>query len=462
MNIIRQFFIENKKKNRLKKAREIADATRQTVNSDDSSQGRILRMLASPDKLGGSTEQVYRKLTEENLLDMNPFELSDLMVKNDPTIDKIVDDFIVYALIAFSYNCDNPKGNDVLDEFIDLLNQKRNTFRSSLTKLFTSVILRGELCCEIVFDEEMNASNFFVVDPQFIKFESKNDPIDGQVWVMGQMRGDEFKPITSETVQFESINPLLKDPRGRSLVATAFPSIISDTLMLQDLRKVVKNHAWTQRYILINQIALKDAGFSTDEIEQIIKNDKNLITNEWGNLEPNEIPVGTGEIELRQYEGAAAGRLNFVDTLDRVHDRKSLRGGKTTPAALGSNEFVAESSAEEQGVQQDLRIGSHQDTVIAMIENQLTRVIRSKGIEGKVNFEMERLNTRERKRRVEVFITMMIGIRSAVEAGMDIGAAIKLYENVSREKLPEELVEEIKKGFVRPAPKVPSGDNNDD
>ena len=323
-------------------------------------------------------------------------------------------------------------------------------------------MLRGEICTEVVFDEQMNASNFFVVDPQFIKFKAENDEVDGQVWVMGQTRGDKFVPITSETVQFESINPLLKDPRGRSLVATAFPSIISDTLMLQDLRKVVKNHAWTQRYILINQIALKEAGFSTDEIEEIIKKDQNLIGSEWSQLEPNEIPVGTAEIELRQYEGAAAGRLNFVDTLDRVHDRKSLRGGKTTPAALGSNEFVAESSAEEQGVQQDLRIASHQDTVVQMIEGQLIRVIRSAGIAGPVNFEMERLNTRERKRRVEVFITMMIGIRSAIEAGMDIEAAIKLYENVTREKLPEELIKEIKEGFVRPEPRSTSGDNNED
>ena len=424
---------------RQEEANKILDSLRMTINSDDRSQNRFLQVIGSEaDK--SSTEQVYKSVTEQDLMDMKPHDLADVMVKNDPTIDKILDDFIINTLIDYSYDCEDPRGNEVLDEFIDLLERKRNPFPMSLVKIFTSIALRGEIFMEVVFDDNMNASNLFVMDPRFAKFEERNDEVDGQIWVLGQYKRGKFERIDAETVFFLSINPLLIEPRGRSMIATAFPSIIGNTLMLQDLRTVIKHQAWFQRYISINIIALREAGFTQDEIKEIVERDEKLINEKWSKMGLDEIPVGTGEVEWKQFGSEAQGRLNFVDTLDRVHDRKSIRGGKTTPSSMGSNEYVAESSSEEQSVQYDTRLSSHQGTVETLVERPLTQVIRSKGIAGKVNFSLKRSNSRERKREAEVFQLIMVGIKQAKEAGIPTMIAIEFYEEMTGYKFDEETI----------------------
>ena len=37
--------------------------------------------------------------------------------------------------------------------------------------------LRGEIFAEIVFDEDLNVSNFFVMDPRYAAFEKRIDDI---------------------------------------------------------------------------------------------------------------------------------------------------------------------------------------------------------------------------------------------------------------------------------------------
>ena len=432
-----------------KSSRRSRDMQRHTVNLEDFSESQFMRVLA-PASENPQTEEQFTTMTEEELLALNPPDLADRMVKSDPTIDKIVDDFTIYATIDYDYSCEDSRGDEIIAEFLALLTEKRNGFPQLLVKAFTSIILRGEICAEIVFDDSYKASNLFIVDTQYLKVEQEKDPIDGQVWVLGQMRNGKFEKIDSPTVIFESINPLLKNPRGRSMIASSFPSVISDALMMQDLRKVVKSHAWTQRMIAINQIALYQAGFTGDQIRQIVADDKVMIEQEWKQLGPGETPIGTGEIEFRQYEGAGGGRLTFVDTLDRVYDRKTIRGGKATPSMLGSNEFTAESSAEEQSVQYSMRVSSHQRTVERVFTRIFTQIIRSEGIAGKVDFQLKRINTRERKREAETFNAMITGIKTAIDASIPLKTAVKMYQEVTGFHFSAELLQDIEGGSTDP------------
>ena len=58
-----------------------------TINADDRVQERFLQILGS-EANKSSTEQIYKQVTEDDLMRMKPYELADTMVRNDPTIDK--------------------------------------------------------------------------------------------------------------------------------------------------------------------------------------------------------------------------------------------------------------------------------------------------------------------------------------------------------------------------------------
>lgn len=424
---------------------DIYEAMRHTLNKGDWTQKNTLETLRFDDeKHRYYREEKYQSVTEEDLFNLTQSELIDLLAKNDPTLDRVLDDFIVYGIIDYTFDCEDERGNDVLQVYLNRLKTKHNSFRMTLVKMFTSILLRGMVCTEITFDEQSMPSNLFVVDPRYIVLKQENHEDDGQIWVIGQEVNGTFKKIDADTVLFESVNPLLESPRGRSMVASMIPTLISNALMLNDLRTVIRNHAWMQKFIVINQIALKEAGYAPDEIKKIVEEDVALIKN-WAELPPEEIPVGTGEIELRQYEGAGSGSggLRFVDIADRVHERKSLRGSKQPPSMLGSNEFVAESSAEEHGMTFERRMASHQSTVEEMIEMQLTHALRSQGIPGKVNFKLKRIDARERKKEAEVFDFMMKGIHAAIQIGVPLTRAISLYEHITGYRFPESFIETL-------------------
>ena len=419
---------------------ESVDMARYLANSETFLNSRALDFISESDQ--ETTEQLFEKLTENELYNMDPYQLADRMIKSDPLLDKALDDFVTYATSDFEYSCEDPNGDEILHDLFLLLEQKRNSFSQLLVQMFTSIFLRGSVCVEIVFNENSEPSNLFVIDPKYLRFRTQEDPVDGEVRVLGQFQNGVFVPVDSPTVIYEAINPLVDSSYGRSMIASSFPSLISSSLMHQDLRKIVKNHAWPQRFVAINTLALSQAGVDWNTIEDIVAKDINLIKNEWSKLPPEVSPIGTGEIELRQYPGAN-GSLNFVDILDRMYDRKSIRAVKGPPSMFGSNEFVAESSAEEQAIQYSIRISSFQSTVQRILQRVFTLIIRSQGIAGKVTFSLKRVNAKERERESRIFGVIMDGIKTAKDAGISVPMAVKIYQDVTGLRFSEELIAEI-------------------
>ena len=390
-------------------------------------------------------EQTFKEFTEEELKDLPIHDLADLLVRNDASISQVVDRFMTVTSIGYSLTCEDPRGQRLLDEGQELLEKKNNGFRTFLARLFSSAMLRGNVFAEATFDEMRNFSNFFCVDPKFAYFQGRRDEVDGWVPELYQWVNGKKVVIDSENVIYMSMNPLIDDIAGHSMIQTAFPPVISDTLMMQDLRKVIANHAWVQRFIAINQVALKQAGFTWEEIKEIVKRDRAMIAKDWQDLDVDETPVGTGEIEMRQYPGASNRGFPQMDMADRAYDRKLIRGAKTTPLEMGSNEFVAESSANTQTVNHALWYSYHQDNIESVAVYLWERVLKAKGILRPVIFTLKRANHVVQREQAVVFDLIFKGIKSAVDAGIPIGTAIKLYEFISDEEMPAEVVNELEK-----------------
>lgn len=434
-----------------KRARNTDDFVRSTVtDSSDRDIGRVYRDLRrtfrSWNLKGNSTEQNIRELTEDDLLEMEPGELGEFMTRNNPTIAKVVDDFCTLSRLHFELVCDSEAGQQLVDEALATLDYKRNSFQTFLYRAFYSILHHGCLFIEIVFDKERNFSNLFCIDPRTAAFRTKKDAVDGEVPELGQYdKEGNFKPLPYDTIFFEAINPQIGEMQGHSLVASAYPSEIGKMFMDKDLRKVIKNHAWVKRQIRINRKYLKECGYTTQQIDAILEENKIKIQGEWSKLPPGEIPVSGAEVEIVQTEGASsAGGLNFVDMLKRVWDRDVIRGTKSTPFAFGSNEFVAESSAEIQEVSQSQWRGSHQDIVELTVSRAMSMIPRMQGITDPVMLMLRRTNAVERRSEAEAFKAMAQGVKEIVDSGIPLVTAIKLFEDISGHKFPTWLVDEVK------------------
>ena len=281
-----------------------------------------------------SPERFFKRLTEDDLFKQSIQDLDNNLAKSDPTISRIYNDFVMFSTLESQLTCENPRGQAILDDIVVTLANKRNTINTVLARLFGSILLRGNYCFEITFADDRTFSNLFVVDPQTLYFRS-----DGDDWVIGQYsKESKFQPLSPDRVFFDAINPLVNDYKGHSMIAPAYPSAIGSSLMLQQLRDIVENQAWVRRLIRINDIAMKQAGYTNQEIKTRVDQAKANLKQSENLKDPDKLWAFTGEVEVTQSDGASrSGGLSFVDTIDRTLERKQVQGGGTYPFNLGSN-----------------------------------------------------------------------------------------------------------------------------
>ena len=419
---------------------------REVSAEDTSPEGIMAAVLQADPLIAINTEAGFERLTEEQLYNKEREELADIMVSNDATASLTVNIYVTLLLLDARLTCEDPRGQAVIDEFLMTLKKKRNAFSEFLQRVVMSIVTRGNIFTEVVFDDKMMPSNLFCYDTKWAEWRKVKDKIDGSVWKLGQNpAGKDWQEITSPNVFFYSITPLMGEKKGLGMMDTGFPSLISASLMLKDLRSVVANHAFIQRYIEIKTLEMKKAGLSTTEIQTQTASLKAQIAAEWGNLKPGDTPFSSDIAEMKELQGGGARGVSFADTTDRTLDRRSLRGTKLPPSYAGSNEFVAETSAREQSVNFSIRLGTLQDLIVEVVEDGFTPVLRSQGVAADPEFHLKKSNAIEREDEAEIFNILMQGISAAVSAGFDIDDALDIYTELSGESLSEELRERIRK-----------------
>ena len=392
-----------------------------------------------------SSEQDFKEMTESEILKKPPQELGDFMTKNEPTTAKVVDDFCSLCGLKVELTCEDERGQAIIDDALKMLYQKNNPFPVFIYKTFYSVLHRGNIFAEVVLNEMRDFENLFFVEPNTAVFQEAKDAKDG--YRLGQLNSSgDFKAMDYDTVFFEAINPSLGALKGHSLIASAFPPALGELFMEQDLRKVVANHAWDRRMYTIDRLHLKEIGYTPDQIDKIVEQNRTLIES-WGAIDPSMTPVSTSEIGVARSEGAGSGGgLNFVEMLGRFYDRLMSRGLKTDNFGINSNEFVSESSARVQTVTQSVWRSGYQTRIEDFYGRLFTVVVRAKGVAVPVVCRMRRTNAPERQIEAEAYRTMARGVKEMVSTGIPLKAAVMLYEHVAAHSFPEWLMDEIEKG----------------
>ena len=97
----------------------------------------------------------------------------------------------------------------------------------------------------------------------------------------------------------------------------------------------------------------------------------------------------------------------------------------------GSNEFVAESSANTQAKFYSVQLGTGQGHLKYIVEWVYRGFFRSLGIRTDPVFTTKRTNVVERLEEARAFSAIMEGIAKAVESGMSLPTAVTFYEEES-------------------------------
>lgn len=377
---------------------------------------------------GENTYKAYIELSKDDLLKKDVVEQSRLLMKISSIVDKALDDLVSLSVTGFSYTPESDAGKAVIDELVETAYP---SFEYILRKVFTSIMLRGEYCIETTLGD----IGLWCVDPKEMSYKRGDD---GE-WELGQYQEGEFVKIDSPTVIMEPVNIAdleeSSGPRGKSMIASAFPAIIEDMFMKQNLGKAIENQAWTFRYIVASREALLKATphATASQINEAMATIMNDISG-WAKLGPDVLPKVSGEVEVKTAQGSA-NDITFVDPLGKQYERDAARGVKTVPAYIGLSEFQAETSMRTLALQYLRKVNSYQQTVEFSLEKIFTQHLRNAGIAGAANVQLQKVNDEQRKLEAEMFDSFAKGVKTLTESGMSLDEAIKLYTQQTGEQI---------------------------
>ena len=391
-----------------------------------------------------NTEKYFREITAETLEKLSLEELTELLIKTDPSISRIYEDFVTFATLDYDLTCENPRGQAILDGFEDLLTDNYNSLGLVLDQIFGSIVVHGTYCFELIYDQLRAPIDICVIDTDTLHFRTWTDSDGRIVRELGQYdENDEFILLDPQRVFYDAMNLYLNERKGHSMIAAAFPSAIGSTLMQKDLQEYLHNQAWVRKYVKIDTAEMIAKGMTTQQAAEWAKNAREQLASGNALKDPSKMPVFVGSVDINQAQGTGGSNMNFVDSIDRVYDRKTIRGGGASPSNLGSNEFTAESSAKSQGIRDSRRTESFQKRVEKMMSRAFSRPLQAVGITEPAMIKFARIDVLERDYEAEIFQKMMYGIKQGVEAGYTLITATRLYESQTGTQISPALIEEI-------------------
>jgi len=298
---------------------------------------------------------------------------------------------------------EDPVGQARLDEFLKLIGRRYGAVDVVWNMFFMTAFLRGAMFGELVPDERgRQPLDLVAVDPFAAKFRRRDDPNLGRVWQLGQERDNRFVPLDVPTVQYVPVDPVPgKAPYGRSLVTPAIFSSLFLLSLLHDLRRVVAQQGYPRLDLEIKLEQLvhsmpDDMEDDPAKQEAWVSGVINDIAAAYSQLQPDDAYVHTDVVKVNRPVGAVdASSLGAVDSLIRAVERMAIRGLKTMPLLMGSNEAVSETHANRQWEIHVAGIKALQHLAEQMLGHLLTLSLQMQGLRTVVEFRFAELRASE-------------------------------------------------------------------
>ena len=203
----------------------------------------------------GSAEYRWRDgdLDTATLSKVSLPELSALMIDLSPEISREANNILRIANSGWELNAvsgdgrrSHRAGQNVLNAFLDRLNNLYGSADTIFNQLFLSVFLRGAIAAELVLGKDGRTPvDLVVIDPILFKFQTELDADRGEYWQLGQInRSGAFVPIRVPTVLYSAFDPLPGRPEGRSAVQSALFVCLTLMRTLRDLSRVIAQQGY--------------------------------------------------------------------------------------------------------------------------------------------------------------------------------------------------------------------------
>ena len=403
------------------------------------------------DDIFPNNEDFIQEIKVKILKSFSISELTRLLCKQDPTISRVHSDFQIFTTLDYELTCENEVGQRILDDFQVALLQNRNNFSIVLAKLFSSIITQGTCCFEITIDPLLSPSNLFVINPDTLYFKTRTTPA-GEVWDLGQYDNDKFIVLSPDRVFFDAINPLVGDFRGHSFIAPAFKSAVFSDVIKENVVEIIKKHVDPRRWVNYDPTELIKGKASKTIIQDTCDKVREAV-NSPDFQDPTKVPVIPGPVNYGNVDDSQP-QLDYIDVIDRVLDRKTIRGSGASPFNLGSNEFTAESSAKSQGLRESVRIESFQKRVEKLMGYALSLPLRYVGITEPARLFLKRIDIVERELEADVVQKMSVAVGNLVKSGIPVETAIKMFSEMTGTHISQQLIEEIEEANAEPSGSV--------
>lgn len=344
---------------------------------------------------------------ERQLVGIRTTDMLKQLIDTSPDFDRALHDFVQFVVTDPEIVVDNPEGQGIVDEAIQRMSLKKETLISKLEKAAASIFLHGMIFAELILDPAgVEFSDIAIIDALLVEFQPAVDPIDGDVYRLGQMKNGNFIDLHDDpTVYYVAFNSIPGSPFGRSLSSSAIFPMIFSLMLLKDMRQVIRTQGYPFKYGSVDRRILKEANYSESKIDQIIEELKDDLIDFLGaDAGPyTDNPVMGAEAEIKMIEGVKGGSLQSVETLISIIERMMVRGLKTYSVIFGINS--SSGLSDNSAIQSELHyvlIDSIQRKVEDWMTSLFTEVLRARGNAGVVDFKLKRVNTLVNKQRSEI------------------------------------------------------------
>lgn len=365
-------------------------------------------MVQAPDNYESNWQLM--NLSAKSFEQIEPSRLLEMLADLSPEVSRALWDFLRmcnpgHTLKTFLPGTTEPnkRAQAAVEAFIDLLNDRHATFGVIVGRIFMGAFVRGALCCELVLDKRGKAPvDLATPDPASIRFQQRQDPDRGPVWLPGQWQNGKFVSLDRPTFRYMPIDPFFGTPYGRPMAAPALFTTLFLLGLLHDLKRVIQQQGYPRLDLAIDTAALvemaphimSDAAafqnFTTDIVRQ--------VETAYSALKPDDAYIHTDVVKVNGPVGTVGGELRGIESLITALERMAVRALKTMPLMMGITDSIGDVQSNRQWEIHVAGIKSIQHYAETILERLFTLALEAQGIQAKVEFRFAELRAAERMR----------------------------------------------------------------
>ena len=385
------------------------------------------QVLQPPDPTASwKTLQTQRK----NLLNLPYAQLAKIALDLSPLVNKGLSDFLRFANPAHTLVDAN---EDMMAEratamFISQLNTIYGSFKTHLDAMWAGVFIGGALFIELVLDDTgMMPVDIAVNDPLTARFKRVQDPVRGDVWMLGQDTTRGFKSLDNDPlIKYIGFDRLPNSPFGRPLLGPSVHASLILLTLIDILQRMFANQGLSRMDYevdteeLLSLIASNpDIAGDDEATAQFINDQLSKVQNVLENLDPDADYVHLSTVKVNYATSPTmTGTSSGLNAIIQDLQRDVVNGFKGVSALSNILDSTTETHIRQQLEYYVSMLQSFQDEVAGVLSDFFTLGNQVQGIASEMKFTFSRQRTSDKKAQAELESLQTDTILKKLDAGL--------------------------------------------